>query len=134
MPEEGVPLHARGELLSYEEIERLAGLFVGLGIRRIRLTGGEPLVRKELTLLARRLGALKRRGDGARLDELLMTTNGLLLEPLLPALREAGLDGINLSLDTLRPEVFERLTRRPGLEETLSAVRAAASTPGCASR
>lgn len=130
MPEEGVPLHARSDVLSFEEIERLARLFVSLGIRRIRLTGGEPLVRKELPLLARRLGALKRMSDGARLDELLMTTNGLLLEPLLPVLREAGLDGINLSLDTLRPEVFERLTRRPGLDQTLSAVRAAARTPG----
>ncbi len=126
MPEEGVPLHAREELLSFEEIERLATLFVSLGVRRIRLTGGEPLVRKELPALARRLGALKSRG----LAELLLTTNGLLLEPLLPELRAAGLDGVNLSLDTLSPETFARITRRAGLDETLAALRAAAATPG----
>ncbi len=126
MPEEGVPLHAREEILSFEEIERLASLFVSLGIRRIRLTGGEPLVRKELPALARQLGALKPRG----LDELLLTTNGLRLEPLLPALREAGLDGLNLSLDTLSPETFARITRREGLDATLSALRAAAASPG----
>jgi molybdenum cofactor biosynthesis protein A len=132
MPEHGVPLHARGELLTYEEIEQVAALFVKLGIRRIRLTGGEPLVRKDLTTLATKLGALKRmnEGSGAKLDELLMTTNGLLLEPLLPGLLAAGLDGVNLSLDTLRAATFEQLTRRSGLEETLSAVRAAARSPG----
>jgi len=129
MPEEGVALHGRDELLTFEEIERLAALFVRLGIRRIRLTGGEPLVRKGLDELARRLGVLKR-GSGPRLDELLMTTNGLLLEPLLPALREAGLDGVNLSLDTLVPARFEELTRRTGLAETLAAIRAAARASG----
>ena len=139
MPEEGVALHTRDELLSFEEIERLSALFVRLGIRRIRLTGGEPLVRRGVEELAARLGAMKRSlalntspqgTEAAGLDELLLTTNGLLLEPLLPALLAAGLDGVNISLDTLSAARFEKLTRRTGLDETLSAVRAASRARG----
>jgi cyclic pyranopterin phosphate synthase len=137
MPEEGVELLQRDHLLTFEEIERLAALFVRLGARKIRLTGGEPLVRRHFDELALRLGALKRElpppvgrppeapAGEARLERLLLTTNGLLLLPLLPALRRAGLDAINLSLDTLRPERFRKLTRRDGLPETLRGIRAA---------
>ncbi len=139
MPEEGVALHTRDELLTFDEIERIAALFVRLGIRRIRLTGGEPLVRRGVETLAARIGAMKRSlalntsapsAQAPALDELLLTTNGLLLEPLLPALLAAGLDGVNISLDTLSAARFEKLTRRTGLRETLSAVRAAARAPG----
>ena len=140
MPEAGVALLPRDTLLTFEEIERLAALFVRLGVRKVRLTGGEPLVRRDIDQLVARVGGLKRalpapvgRSEGsalegtgaARLERLLITTNGLRLQPLLAGFRAAGLDAINLSLDTLRPERFRALTRRDGLAETLAAIRAA---------
>jgi GTP 3',8-cyclase len=123
MPEEGVPLLPRGELLTFEEIERLARLFVKLGVSKIRLTGGEPLVRRGIADLVMRIGALKFEG----LRRLAMTSNALLLEPLIPALKTAGLDAVNLSLDTLRPDRFKAITLREGCAETISAIRAAAA-------
>ena len=129
MPEEGVQLLPRDHLLSYEEIERVARVFVGLGVRKIRLTGGEPLVRRDIDHLAERLGQLKQAPAGApRLERLLLTTNGLLLEQHLPALLAAGLDGVNLSLDTLRPERFRAMTHRDGGEDVARAIRAAAAS------
>ena len=122
MPEEGVPLLARDELLSFEEIERLATLFVRLGVRKIRMTGGEPLVRRGIDELVARLGRLKPLG----LQRLAMTSNALLLRQHLPALRAGGLDAVNLSLDTLRPDRFRAITLRDGCEETIAAIRAAA--------
>jgi cyclic pyranopterin phosphate synthase len=123
MPEEGVPLLSRDHLLTFEEIERLAALFVRLGVRKIRLTGGEPLVRRGIDELAARIGALKAHG----LQRLAMTSNALLLEEHLPALLKAGLDAVNLSLDTLRPERFRAITLRDGCEETIAAIHAAAA-------
>ena len=140
MPEEGVALLPKGTLLTFEEIERMAALFVRLGVRKVRLTGGEPLVRRDIDQLVARVGALKRAlpepvgavaGSAlddtgkARLERLMMSTNGLRLQPLLAGFRSAGLDAINLSLDTLRPERFRALTRRDGLLETIAAIRAA---------
>lgn len=125
MPEEGVQLLPKGALLTFEEIERLARLFVSLGVKKLRLTGGEPLVRKDIAELVGRLGALKRQ-EGPRLERLNLTTNALLLEPLLPAFRDAGLDGVNISLDTLQPDRFRALTRRDGCAETVRAIQAAA--------
>ena len=122
MPEHGVPLLPREDLLSFEEIERLAGLFVRLGVRKIRVTGGEPLVRRDIDDLIARLGRLKAFG----LKRLAMTSNALLLKQHLPALRAAGMDAVNLSLDTLRPERFKAITLRDGCEETIDAIRAAA--------
>jgi len=122
MPEEGVPLLPRDQILSFEEIERLAALFVRLGVRKIRLTGGEPLVRRGIEDLVARLGALKRFG----LQRLAMTSNALLLRQHLRAFRAAGLDAVNLSLDTLRPERFRSITLRDGCEETIAAIYAAA--------
>ncbi len=122
MPEEGVPLLPRDQILSFEEIERLAALFVRLGVRKIRLTGGEPLVRRGIEELVARLGALKRVG----LQRLAMTSNALLLRQHLRAFRAAGLDAVNLSLDTLRPERFRTITLRDGCEETIAAIHAAA--------
>src|SRR5207302_2819496 len=110
MPEHGVPLLPREDLLSFEEIERLAGLFVRLGARKIRVTGGEPLVRRDIDDLIARLGRLKAVG----LQQLAMTSNALLLERHIPALRAAGLDAVNLSLDTLRPDRFRAITLREG--------------------
>jgi cyclic pyranopterin phosphate synthase len=123
MPEEGVPLLPKDDLLSFEEIERLAALFVRLGARKIRLTGGEPLVRRGIDDLVARIGRLKARG----LQRLAMTSNALLLRQHLSALRASGLDAVNLSLDTLRPDRFREITLRDGCEETIEAIRAAAA-------
>ena len=122
MPEEGVPLLPKNDLLSFEEIERLAALFVKLGVRKIRVTGGEPLVRRGIDELVGRLGKLKAAG----LQRLAMTSNALLLRQHLRPLREAGLDAVNLSLDTLRPERFKAITLRDGCEETIAAIHEAA--------
>jgi len=121
MPEEGVPLLPKASLLSFEEIERLAALFVRLGARKIRITGGEPLVRRDIEDLVARLGKLKAVG----LRRLAMTSNALLLRQHLESFRASGLDAVNLSLDTLRPDRFREITLRDGCEETIAAIRAA---------
>lgn len=111
----------RQEILSFDEIERLARVFVLLGIRKIRVTGGEPLVRRDLPLLLRRLALLKDQG----LEELVLTSNGSLLGPVAQTLREAGVDRLNLSCDSLRPEGFQRLAGRDGLALFLQGLEAA---------
>lgn len=116
MPAEGVDLKPKSHILSFEEILRLAGLLVAHGVTKIRLTGGEPLIRKELVQLVERLKAL----EGLR--ELTITTNGLLLPRKLDELQQAGVTGFNISLDTLRVDRFEDITRRPGLETVLEAI------------
>ena len=118
MPAEGVPLTPTRRMLSTDEIERLGRLFVGAGVDKIRLTGGEPLVRKDALEVARRLGRLG-------LRSLAMTTNGLLLADRVGALRAAGLTDLTVSLDTLRPDRFEALTRRPGLDRVRAGLEAA---------
>src|SRR2546428_12243166 len=106
MPEEGVPLLPKGDLLSFEEIERLATLFVRLGVRKIRMTGGEPLVRRGVDDLVARLGRLKAYG----LRRLAMTSNALLLRQPLDALRARRAAAGHPSPPTLRPP---RLPRNP---------------------
>ncbi len=107
MPDEPRWLPGR-ELLSFEQIHRLATLFVSrLGIEQIRLTGGEPLVRRELPALLRMLSPLRAQG----LQRLSLTSNGSLLADQARALRAAGLDDVNVSLDALEPEAFARLSR-----------------------
>jgi len=115
MPAEGVPLTPTRQMLSTDEIERLARVLAEVGVDKIRLTGGEPLVRKDAVEVAERLGRLG-------LRSLALTTNGLLLEDRLPDLRAAGLTDLTLSLDTLRADRFEAVTRRPGLDRVLSAL------------
>lgn len=105
MPEQGVPKLAHEEILTYEELLRLARLSVRLGIEKIRLTGGEPLVRKDLSRLIRHLAAL----PGIR--DISLTTNGVLLAEQARALWEAGVRRINISLDTLNPEKYAAITR-----------------------
>jgi cyclic pyranopterin phosphate synthase len=109
----------RREVLSFEEIERLAILFLRFGIEKIRLTGGEPLVRKDLHLLIRRLANL----DGLR--DLSLTTNGALLLEQAEALQSAGLRRINVSIDSLKADRFQALTKRGSLNEVLSGLFAA---------
>ena len=119
MPAQGLPWIEREQLLSFEEIERLVRIFAGLGVGKIRLSGGEPLVRRDL----HRLVAMIRAIDG--IEEIALSTNGLLLAEQLPALVAAGLTRVNVSLDTLRAERFEALARRPGLALVLSGIDAA---------
>ncbi|RNJ58931.1 hypothetical protein D7B24_003751 [Verticillium nonalfalfae] len=115
MPEEGVPLSPSRDILTTPEIVMLSSVFVNQGVTKIRLTGGEPTVRRDIVPLMRQLGALRPHG----LQELCLTTNGLSLHRKLDAMVEAGLTGINLSLDTLDPWQFQIMTRRNGF----SAVR-----------
>lgn len=119
MPEEGVPSLAHGDILSYEELLRVVRSCMELGIRKIRVTGGEPLVRRGVVDFIARLAAL----PGA--PEIALTTNGLLLAGMAAPLKAAGLKRVNISLDTLRPERFAALTRRDGLEQVLAGLAAA---------
>jgi cyclic pyranopterin phosphate synthase len=113
MPAEGLPWLKKAEILSYEEIERVARVTVNLGIEQIRLTGGEPLVRRDVPELVRQL----RKIEGLR--SLSITTNGILLKQQAHALAEAGLTRINVSVDSLVREKFAKLTRRDQLERVL---------------
>lgn len=119
MPEEKYVWLPRASLLSFEEIDRLAGIFAGLGVNKVRITGGEPLLRHDLPDLVRLLGA------GDRFTDLALTTNGLLLSRAATALRAAGLGRISLSLDTLQPERFARYARSAKLEQVLDGLAAA---------
>jgi len=95
---------SRSALLSFEELTRLVRIFVGLGVAKVRLTGGEPLLRQELPVLVRMVAAVP------GLEDLALTTNGVLLPGLAPALRAAGLKRLTVSLDTLRPDRFHTLS------------------------
>ncbi|KAK3939906.1 putative molybdenum cofactor biosynthesis protein 1 B [Diplogelasinospora grovesii] len=110
MPEEGVPLSPQKELLTTPEILLLSSVFVSQGVTKIRLTGGEPTVRRDIVPLMQQIGSLRSHG----LRELCLTTNGLSLHRKLDAMAEAGLTGVNLSLDTLDPWQFQLMTRRAG--------------------
>jgi len=119
MPPEGIPLMSHEDILSYEEITRLARLAYELGFIKFRITGGEPLVRKELSHLVRELADL-----GENID-LALTTNGLLLERYAEELKEASLKRINVSLDTLKREKFQRITRFNLFDRVMSGIRQA---------
>ncbi len=116
----------RGDLLSFEEMERLALFLVASGVERLRITGGEPLVRKGVTDFLVRLGE---QGRTAGLKELTLTTNGTLLERAVPALVEAGIRRINVSCDSLNPDTYRRVTRGGDLDTVLTGI-AAAQTAG----
>lgn len=113
MPAEGLPWLKKAEILSYEEITRIARVAVNIGIEQIRLTGGEPLVRRDVPELVRQLRQL----EGLR--SLSLTTNGVLLKGLAGPLAESGLSRINVSLDSLLREKFAKLTRRDQLHRVL---------------
>ncbi|KAI1432327.1 molybdenum cofactor biosynthesis protein 1 B [Xylaria sp. CBS 124048] len=118
MPEEGVPLSPSKDLLTTPEIIMLSSLFVSQGVTKIRLTGGEPTVRKDILPLMKQIGALRPQG----LRELCLTTNGLVLYRKLDGMIEAGLTGLNLSLDTLDPWQFQIMTRRKGFEMVMKSI------------
>ena len=119
MPADGVEKGPHGAVLSVEEYGEIARAAVKLGIRKIRLTGGEPLVRHGILDICRTLRAIP------ELKELCLTTNGSLLPELAKPLREAGVDRLNISLDTLRAERFREITRRGDLEDAFAGIRAA---------
>ncbi len=121
MPAEGMPWLARDQILSFEEIERLVRLLAGLGVTDVRLTGGEPLARREFPLLVGMLRAI----DGIR--DLSMTTNGYLLERDAEALVEAGIDRVNVSVDALARDRFHEITRRDALPQVLRGLEAIAA-------
>lgn len=121
MPEQGNEWLARQSILTTDEIERVARVAAGLGITTFRLTGGEPLLRRDLADVVARLSAI----DGVTVA---MTTNAIGLDRALPALREAGLDRLNISIDTLRADRFAELTRRDRLDDVLRGIRAAADS------
>lgn len=119
MPNEDVQFKPKDELLTFEEIGRIVEIAAGLGIRSIRLTGGEPLVRAELPNLIHQLAGIQ------GIDDVALTTNGILLADQAEALKRAGLNRINISLDTLREESFRRIARRDGLDRVLEGIAAA---------
>lgn len=119
MPECGVELKQHDQMLSYEEIAEVARVAVSLGINKIRLTGGEPLVRRNIVDLVSLLSPIE------GLQMLAMTTNGVMLPLYAMALREAGLRSVNISLDTLDPERYRRLTRGGDVQKAIAGVDAA---------
>lgn len=120
MPPEGIELKGHGDMLTYEEIVSIVGAAVGLGIGKVRLTGGEPLVRKGIDSLVR----LLREIDG--IEEVSMTTNGILLTPdMAVRLKDAGLDRLNISLDSLDPARYRELTRCGEVADVLRGIEAA---------
>jgi GTP 3',8-cyclase len=123
MPAEGLPWLERSALLSYEEIERIVRLLAAMGVHDVRLTGGEPLVRKELWRLVERLSAIP------EVEDLSLTTNGYLLTRQVDQLVAAGLKRINVSLDSLAPDRFFQLTRRDSLAQVLEGLEAAQAHP-----
>jgi cyclic pyranopterin phosphate synthase len=123
MPAEGLPWLARAEILRFEEIARLVGLLAGMGVSDVRLTGGEPLVRRELPALVAMLAGI----DGV--DDLSLTTNGYLLERDADALVAAGLRRVNVSIDSLQRDRFFELTRRDALPRVLRGLEALARHP-----
>jgi cyclic pyranopterin phosphate synthase len=119
MPDENVRFLPRRDILSFEEIERFARVAARLGVNKLRLTGGEPLVRAELHKLVARLAAIE------GIHDIALTTNGILLAEQAQALKDAGLSRINISLDALSEETFRQIARRDGLDRVLAGIHAA---------
>ena len=119
MPASGMVFRPRAELLTFEEIERVVAIFAGLGVRRIRLTGGEPTVRADVVSLVARVAAI----DG--IESVVMTSNGHLFPELAVPLADAGLREVNISIDTLDPDRFRALTRRGDVTRVIAGIDAA---------
>ena len=119
MPEAGLPWIPKPDVLTYEEIAEIVQAAARIGVRSIRLTGGEPLIRRNLDRLVAMIAAIR------GIDDIALSTNGLLLTDQAPTLGAAGLNRVNISLDTLRDERFTAIARRPGLNRVLSGIDAA---------
>jgi GTP 3',8-cyclase len=126
MPEEGLPWLGRSEILTYEEIRDIVATMAVMGLRRVRLTGGEPLVRRDLPRL---VGLLR---DIPGIDEISLSTNAVLLRELAEPLRMAGVDRVNISLDSLRPDRIDAISRRAGSHAAIMDGLAAAEQVGFA--
>jgi cyclic pyranopterin phosphate synthase len=118
MPEEGAPIAPKDQILRFEEIERLLRIAAGLGMRKVRLTGGEPLIRKDIVQLVERVGSIP------GIEDISLTTNGMLLPRLAADLARGGLNRVNISLDTLRPDRFQAIARRGNLDDVLAGIDA----------
>ena len=116
MPEEGIESIPHDEILTYDEILRICEIVSKLGIRKIKITGGEPLVRKDIVNLIRDIKNID------KIEQVTLTTNGILLHEMLDDLYDAGIDAINISLDTLNKDNFKKITRRDGLEKVLMSI------------
>jgi len=119
MPAEGIPLKSHKEILSFQEIVEVVRIGAKNGINKIRITGGEPLVRKDLPKLINMISAVE------GIDDIGMTTNGVLLHKYAKDLKLAGLNRVNISLDTLNPEKFKKITRLGNLNDVLTGIDAA---------
>ena len=119
MPPEGILHRPHDQILSFEDIYKIVNVAVGLGIKKVRITGGEPLVRKGLALVIKNLKRIK------GLNEIVLTTNGVYLKEHAFSLKEAGLDRVNISLDSLVPEKFQEITRGGNLTRALEGMEAA---------
>lgn len=119
MPEDGIGKFAHGDILSYEELHRIAMAAVSIGIDKIRITGGEPLVRKGIISFLHRLAEIP------GLEQLVLTTNGVLLEKMAADLLAAGVQRLNISLDSLNPETFKQISRCGDLKRVLAGIGAA---------
>ena len=123
LPHGEPPIAPKEKMLSYEEIEYVCDIFVGLGIEKIRLTGGEPMLRRDIETIIRKLTRLKAHG----LQDLALTTNGYYLPERARSLKDAGLDRVTISLDSLKRDVFKRMTGVDVLDKVLAGIAAAKS-------
>lgn len=121
LPHGEPPIAPKEQMLSYEEIEYVCDIFVELGIEKIRLTGGEPMMRRDIETIIEKLTALKPKG----LQDLALTTNGYFLPDRAQALKDAGLDRITISLDSLKPDTFKQMTGVDVLDRVLAGIEAA---------
>src|ERR1051325_5505473 len=121
LPHGEPPIAPKEKMLSYEEIEYVCDIFVGLGIEKIRLTGGEPMLRRDIETIIRKLTRLKAAG----LQDLALTTNGYYLPERAQSLKDAGLDRVTISLDSLKRDVFKRMTGVDVLDKVLAGIAAA---------
>ena len=117
MPEDGIKQIPHKEILTFDEIKRICTCMTSLGIRKIKLTGGEPLIRKGCAVLVKMLKEIP------GIEKVTLTTNGILLKDQIQDLAEAGIDNINISLDTLDISDFQRVTRRDSLSQVLEGIR-----------
>jgi Molybdenum cofactor biosynthesis enzyme len=128
MPEEEYAWLPRADILTFEETARLVDAFAELGVDKVRLTGGEPLLRKDLAHLVKMIAA------EPRLRDLAITTNGILLGAQAPALRDAGIHRVTVSLDTLKPDRFQALTRRDSFAQVIEGIETIQAMAGPGSR
>ena len=119
MPDENIRFRPREEILTFEEIERFVSVLSREGVNKLRITGGEPLLRTELPALIKQLRSIN------GITDIALTTNGILLDKSAVSLKKAGLDRLNISLDTLKEETFQKIARRTGLQRVLDGITAA---------